>query len=101
MHETHIGEEVDQSMMCSCGWLADKHDMWNGVLGGLAAGTVLGLRIGKLPVGVGAAVSLALTSALVDISGQKWKGQQFNDNLTPPRRIYPYPSENVTGYDNE
>ena len=75
--------------------------MWNGVFGGLAAGTVLGLRIGKLPVGVGAAASLALTSALVDISGQKWKGQQFNDNLTPQRRIYPYPSENVTGYEND
>lgn len=43
---------------------AGKKDAWNGVFGGLAAGAALGMRLGRLPVGVGAAVVLAATSAV-------------------------------------
>lgn len=50
-----------------------KKDIWNGVLGGLAAGAVIGVRAGNMPVGVGAAAALAAVSALVDISGQVTK----------------------------
>ena len=72
--------------------LTGKKDVWNGVLGGSAAGAVLGLRLGKLPVGVGAAAALAVTSAIVDTNAGKLKaGELFNDHQTPVRAIYPYP----------
>ena len=71
---------------------AGKKDNWNGVWGGVAAGAMLGLRLGKLPVGVGAAAALALTSAIVDTTGGKLKaGDLFDDHQTPVRAIYPYP----------
>ncbi|DBB07136.1 hypothetical protein WJX77_002223 [Trebouxia sp. C0004] len=69
-----------------------KKDIWNGVFGGAAAGAMLGLRLGKLPVGVGAAAALAFTSAIVDTTGGHLKaGELFNDHQTPVRAIYPYP----------
>ena len=71
---------------------AGKKDIWNGVCGGAAAGAMLGLRVGRLPVGVGAAAALAFTSAIVDTTGGKLKaGDLFNDHQTPVRAIYPYP----------
>lgn len=68
-----------------------KKDMWNGVLGGAAAGAMLGLRLGRLPVGVGAAAALAFTSAVVDTTGSLKQGDLFDDHQTPVRAIYPYP----------
>ena len=71
---------------------AGKKDVWNGVLGGAAAGAALGLRVGRFPLGVGAAAALAATSAIVDTSGGHFKaGDVFGDNQTPVRPIYPYP----------
>lgn len=67
--------------------------MWNGVFGGLASGLVIGLRSGRPAVAVGAGTALALASALVDTAGHKVRGEGlFDDNLTPPPVIYPYPS---------
>ena len=60
--------------------------------GGAAAGAILGLRVGKLPVAVGAAAALAATSAIVDSNHGKLKADElFNDHQTPVRAIYPYP----------
>eukprot|EP00897_Mesotaenium_endlicherianum_P003973 jgi/Mesen1/3603/ME000020S03135 len=50
--------------------LRGKKDIWNGVYGGAAAGSILGLRVGRLPIGVGAAAAFAAMSAAVDASGQ-------------------------------
>ena len=47
--------------------------MLNGVLGGVAAGGVLGTALGRMPVGVGAAALLAATSMTVDLSGHSLK----------------------------
>ena len=76
---------------CSLACVAGKKDAWNGVLGGLAAGGVIGLRVGRVPVGIGAAVALAATSAAVDVSGGSLVGKgMFDDGATPPHAIYPY-----------
>ena len=40
-----------------------KKDMLNGVLGGIAGGAVLGTAIGRMPVAVGAAALLAVSSS--------------------------------------
>lgn len=62
-----------------------KKDFWNGVAGGLAAGTVLGFRARSLRVGLAACGSLAAVSAVVDVSGQTTR--------TPMGREYlPYPT---------
>jgi import inner membrane translocase subunit TIM22 len=64
-----------------------KDDFWNSALGGAAAGSVLGLRAGKLPVGVGAAAALAAVAVIVDAGGQRAR--------TPTGREYlPYPRNN-------
>lgn len=57
-----------------------KKDLWNGVFGGIAAGAVVGLRAGSLPVTVGACAALAAMSVAVDASGQTTK--------TPTEREY-------------
>ncbi len=71
--------------------LAGRKDAWNGIFGGLAAGAALGLRMGKIPVGVGAAFALAATSVAVDTTGGHLVGRGLvDDNATPPHAIYPY-----------
>ena len=71
--------------------LAGRKDAWNGIFGGLAAGGALGLRMGKIPVGVGAAFALAATSVAVDTTGGHLVGRGLvDDNATPPHAIYPY-----------
>ena len=51
----------------------------------------MGARIGKWPLGVGAAFALAFTSLLVDTTGGKLVGDGLiDDGATPPRLIYPY-----------
>lgn len=52
---------------------AGRKDVFNGVLGGVAAGGVLGTALGRMPVGVGAAALLAVTSMTVDLSGHSLK----------------------------
>lgn len=70
---------------------AGKTGTLNGMLGGGAAGAVLGARMGKLTYGVGAGFALAFTSALVDTTGGKLVGDGLiDDGATPPRIIYPY-----------
>ena len=73
-----------------------KKDAWNGAMGGAAAGAVVGLRAGRLPVGVGAAAALAAVSALVDTSGHKLRATEggIDDGATPPRIYYPYRVDN-------
>ena len=71
--------------------VAGKKDVWNGVYGGMAAGGVLGLTLKSLPVGMGAAAALAVTSLSVDLSGERVVGVgMIDDGATPPRQIYPY-----------
>ena len=70
---------------------AGRKDTWNGIYGGLAAGAALGLRMGKIPVGVGAAFAMAAVSAAVDTTGGHLVGRGLvDDNATPPHAIYPY-----------
>lgn len=65
--------------------LRGEKDFWNGVLGGLAAGSVVGLRVQSLRLGLGASAALAAVSAIVDASGQTVR--------TPTDREYlPYPT---------
>mmetsp|Transcript_20230 Transcript_20230/g.65858 ORF Transcript_20230/g.65858 Transcript_20230/m.65858 type:complete len:160 (+) Transcript_20230:61-540(+) len=71
-----------------------KKDVWNGVIGGLAAGSVIGISAAgkRLPVGVGAAAALAATAAAVDTSGSSFRGTVgIADGQTPMRTYYPYP----------
>lgn len=66
-----------------------KKDLWNGVVGGLAAGSVLGLRARNLRVGLAASAALATVSAIVDASGQTTR--------TPTdREFLPYPTSSST-----
>ena len=68
-----------------------KDDFWNGVYGGLAAGTVMGLKAKKVGVAVGAGVAFAAASASVDGTGEKLRGDGlFDDNATPGRVYFPY-----------
>lgn len=64
-----------------------KKDIWNSAFGGAAAGSILGLRAGNLPVGLGAAAALAACAVIVDAGGQTVR--------TPTGREYlPYPRTN-------
>lgn len=71
--------------------LSGKKDIWNGALGGAAAGGVLGIRLGRLPLGLGAAAALAATSMLVDTSGQSLRGHgMVNDGERYVERLDPH-----------
>ena len=62
--------------------------MLNGVLGGVAAGGVLGTALGRMPVGVGAAALLAVTSMTVDLSGHSLKvDQQASNGMCALRKL--------------
>jgi import inner membrane translocase subunit TIM22 len=75
---------------CAAESLRGTKDWVNGALGGVAAGAVLGLRVGRLPLGVGAAAALAATSALTDASGGTLGSQTLADGATPVRKVFPY-----------
>jgi import inner membrane translocase subunit TIM22 len=69
------------------GSIRGEKDFWNSALGGAAAGSVLGIRAGKLPVGIGAAAALAAVAVIVDAGGQRVR--------TPTGREYlPFPRQN-------
>lgn len=72
--------------------IRDEKDWKNGVIGGLAAGAALGMRLGRGPGStVGAMASLAAVSFFVDISGQKLVGEGLvDDGATPAPQIYPF-----------
>ena len=76
---------------CTAASIREKHDMWNGVIGGLAAGQVFFLRTGKIGRGIGAGAAMAVASAAVDGSGSEMKQlNYFNDGHTVGHTIFPY-----------
>ncbi|KAL6771982.1 hypothetical protein ACKKBG_A28520 [Auxenochlorella protothecoides x Auxenochlorella symbiontica] len=76
---------------CVAESLRGKQDWVNGSLAGLATGGVLGIRMGRIPVGIAAGAVLAFTSAMVDVSGQKLRSDGYvDDGATTGRTVYPY-----------
>lgn len=69
-----------------------KKDFWNAAVGGAFSGAVVGLRVGRLGVGIGAASALAAASAGVELTGGKWRGTEgiVGDGATPSRTYFPY-----------
>jgi import inner membrane translocase subunit TIM22 len=66
-------------------------DAWNGALGGLTAGAVVGLRNGSTSRGASAGAAFAAASMALDASGRKiGRGDEFEDGATPSRIVYPY-----------
>eukprot|EP00244_Chara_vulgaris_P010373 TRINITY_DN474_c0_g1_i1.p1 TRINITY_DN474_c0_g1~~TRINITY_DN474_c0_g1_i1.p1 ORF type:complete len:157 (-),score=36.54 TRINITY_DN474_c0_g1_i1:583-1053(-) len=71
---------------CLAERLRGKKDLLNGVIGGMAAGAVIGLRAGSLPYGLGASAAFAAMSAIVDAGGHVVR--------TPTERSFlPYSAE--------
>ncbi|KAL2628641.1 hypothetical protein R1flu_013327 [Riccia fluitans] len=64
-----------------------KKDFVNGVIGGFAAGSILGFRAGRIPVGLGAGAAMAAVSAFMDAGGQRTRAPTGREYL-------PYPREN-------
>eukprot|EP00887_Chlorella_sp_A99_P004937 scaffold4.g4937.t1 len=76
---------------CFAETVRGKKDWVNGCLGSAAAGAMVGLRVGRLPVAVGAAAAMAAVSAVVDASDGHLIGKGLvDDGATPPRRVYPW-----------
>eukprot|EP00245_Coleochaete_scutata_P003385 TRINITY_DN14995_c0_g1_i1.p1 TRINITY_DN14995_c0_g1~~TRINITY_DN14995_c0_g1_i1.p1 ORF type:complete len:159 (-),score=41.19 TRINITY_DN14995_c0_g1_i1:468-944(-) len=67
--------------------LRGKKDFINGAVGGIAAGTILGLRAGSVGVGVAACAAMAAAAVLSDVT---------NSSVTSPleRDYLPYPTVN-------
>eukprot|EP00884_Botryococcus_braunii_P000033 jgi/Botrbrau1/1002/Bobra.114_1s0040.1 len=81
------------SVECISEKLRGKKDWVNGVLGGITAGGVLGLRVGRVSRGIAAAVTFATASAVVTATGGKLVADVgIPDNVTPRRPMYPYPT---------
>eukprot|EP00271_Cylindrocystis_brebissonii_P019383 TRINITY_DN586_c2_g1_i1.p1 TRINITY_DN586_c2_g1~~TRINITY_DN586_c2_g1_i1.p1 ORF type:complete len:161 (+),score=15.28 TRINITY_DN586_c2_g1_i1:173-655(+) len=70
-----------------------KKDIWNGVLGGIAAGGVVGLRVGKIPAAIGACAALAAMSAAVDASGQVSKTPTPREYVALRRKVEAAPAQ--------
>lgn len=64
-----------------------KKDFWNGVCGGFAAGSILGIRAGRIPVGLGAGAAMAAVSAFMDAGGQATRVQTGREYLPYPREV--------------
>lgn len=77
---------------CAAESIRGERDWFNGVLGGVAGGTILGLRSGNPRLGFVSMLALGATSAAVDASGWKLTGAGCQDEHTPVRRVYPYNS---------
>lgn len=74
--------------------LRGKKDVWNGVMGSLAAGGVMGVSLGRMPLAAGAAGLFAATSLAVDFAGGRLVGTgMVDDGATPPPLIFPYPQQ--------
>ena len=59
------------SVTCAAESARNARDAYNGALGGLASGAVVGLRNGKVGHAASAGAAFALASAAVDASGRK------------------------------
>ena len=66
----------------------EKDDAMNGAVGGLLAGSVLGVASGRFSVGFGAAAAMAAMSYLVDTTGQTLRNKPSGD--LPQRSYFPY-----------
>lgn len=60
---------------CMSEWWRGKADYKNGMIGGLAGGSIVGMHTRSLPLGVGAGVAMAFLSGVVDSTGQSIKGE--------------------------
>ena len=79
------------SVTCAAESARNARDAYNGALGGLASGAVVGLRNGKVGHAASAGAAFALASAAVDASGRKIaRGDAWEDRATPERIAYPY-----------
>ena len=62
------------------------------MIGGFAAGAVVGLRASSVPLALGTGACFAIASAVTDITGESLSGNGlFDDNATPKPTYYPYP----------
>jgi len=78
------------SVTCAAESARNARDAYNGALGGLASGAVVGLRNGKVGHAASAGAACALASAAVDASGRKIaRGDAWEDRATPERIAYP------------
>lgn len=76
---------------CLAETVRGKKDWVNSALASAAAGSIVGLRVGRLPVAVGAGALMAAVSAVVDAADSHVAGTGLvNDGATPERQIYPY-----------
>ena len=75
---------------CMSEWWRGKVDYKNGMIGGLAAGSVVGMRTRSLALGVGTGAAMAFISAAVDSTGQSIKGEamKIDDGAIPTKPIY-------------
>ncbi|KAK4538464.1 hypothetical protein CDCA_CDCA18G4489 [Cyanidium caldarium] len=65
----------------------EQQDVWNGAVGGCAAGAVLGVRTASAPTALGACVLFAAFSALMDSQhGSLMPQRDLSDMVSPQRR---------------
>jgi hypothetical protein len=84
------------SVECASRSVRGKHDVLNGVLGGVAAGAVLGARSGNLRAGAVGMIVLGAVSAATDASGWQLTGQAVDgvrDRNSPVRTVFPYSAD--------
>mmetsp|Transcript_8378 Transcript_8378/g.21176 ORF Transcript_8378/g.21176 Transcript_8378/m.21176 type:complete len:162 (+) Transcript_8378:220-705(+) len=91
MHFAAIGG-VFAAAACQAEYLRGKQDIWNGVIGGFAAGQVIALKTKSIGMGVGAGFAFAVVSAAIDTTGHTVRqgGDPFDDGATPARIHFPY-----------
>ena len=70
---------------CASEGVRGKADFWNGVVGGLAAGQVIGVRGRSLGLGVGAGACFAVASAAADAAGTRCAAKVGSTMAPPPR----------------
>jgi len=76
---------------CMAESVREKKDVFNGALGAAASGMVLGVRVGRIDVGLGAAAAMAVASMAVDASGETLRGPSgFGDGAAPKKKFFPY-----------
>ncbi|CAN8076986.1 unnamed protein product [Agarophyton chilense] len=66
----------------------DRDDMWNSVIGGVVAGSLVGLKSGSFYISAGAASSLAAVSALYHIFDGQFGPQADNPGIRRRRAVY-------------
>lgn len=81
---------------CASAGIRGEDDIWNGVVGALAAGQIFGVRGRSVGLGLGCGAILAVVSATLDARGLggdlRGSNGLFEDNSTPPRVYHPYKS---------